>query len=157
MQTVPNSKKRRAAVAAILFLFSAGGIASFPQTPSPVLKPRARVAFEHSLPKLNGDQLKATIVEVHYGPGESSRQHSHPCAVIGYILEGTLRTQVAGEAEAIYRAGESFYEAPNSVHAISANASATEPATFLAYFVCDHESALSVDVPGAKAQEQGGK
>jgi quercetin dioxygenase-like cupin family protein len=126
-------------------------------SPSAAPKPRARVAFSHALPKLNGDQLKATIVEVHYGPGESSPQHSHPCAVIGYVLEGTLRTQVKGQSEAIYKVGESFYEAPNVIHAVSANASATDPATFLAYFVCDRETMLSVDVPQSPNQSQGGK
>lgn len=127
---------------------------------SAATKPRARVAFSHPLPKLNGNQLNATIVEVHYGPGESSPPHSHPCAVIGYVLEGTLRTQVQGQPEAIYKTGESFYESPNGVHAVSANASRTEPATFLAYFVCDHETQLSVDVPpnpDPKAHAQGGR
>jgi quercetin dioxygenase-like cupin family protein len=54
---------------------------------------------------------------------------------------------VKGEAEAIYKAGESFYEAPNGVHLVSANASAAEPAKLLATMICDHEAPLSVDVP----------
>ena len=106
---------------------------------------RARVAFTHALPDLDGRHLKATVVEVTYGPGESSNPHSHPCAVIGYVLEGTLRTQVQGEREAVYRVGESFYEAANGVHQVSANASETERARFIAYFVCDHDGPLSVD------------
>jgi quercetin dioxygenase-like cupin family protein len=108
---------------------------------------RARVAFFHALPSMDGGHLEATIVEVAYGPGESSKPHTHPCAVIGYILEGTYRTQVKGEPEAIYKAGESFYEAPNGVHLVSANASQTAPLKFLAYFTCDHHAPLSTDVP----------
>jgi quercetin dioxygenase-like cupin family protein len=96
---------------------------------------------------LDGDHLKATVVEVHYAAGESSPPHSHPCAVIGYVIAGALRTRAGSEPEAIYRAGEGFYEAPNLVHELSANASQTEPATFLAYFVCDHDAPLSTDVP----------
>ncbi len=113
---------------------------------------RARVAFAHALPAMNGEHLKVTLVEVRYGPGESSPPHSHPCPVIGYVVEGAIRSQVKGEPEAIYKAGESFYEAPNGVHQVSANASATEPAELLAYFVCDHEAPLSTDVakPGGK-------
>ena len=107
----------------------------------------AGIAFSHTLPQLDGTQLKATIVEVTYGPGESSRPHSHPCPVIGYVIEGALRTQVKGEAEAIYKAGQSFYEAPNGVHMISANASDKAPVKFLAYFVCDHDTPLSVAPP----------
>lgn len=78
-----------------------------------------RIAFSHTLPRLDGAHLKATIVEVTYGPGEFSPPHSHPCAVIGFLVEGALRTQVKGEAEAVYNPGQSFYEAPNGVHTIS--------------------------------------
>ncbi len=115
---------------------------------------RARVAFEHELPRLNGDKLNITIVEVNYGPGESSEPHSHPCPVIGYVLEGTLRTQVKGEPEAIYKAGESFYEAPNGVHLVSANASDKERARLLAYFICDQHAPLSTTAPENKATEE---
>jgi quercetin dioxygenase-like cupin family protein len=118
-----------------------------PQTspgPSPSKRQQDRTLFSRSLPKLDGNNIRVTIVEVSYGPGESSKPHSHPCPVIGYVLEGSLRMKVAGEPEAMYNAGESFYEAPNGVHEISANASQTKPAKFIAYFVCDRETSLSI-------------
>ena len=121
---------------------------ALPASNAPTEKPeRARVAFSHDLPHMNGDRLKATIVEVNYGPGEFSTAHSHPCPVIGYVLAGALRTQVKGEPEAIYRQGQTFYEAPNGIHQVSANASQTEPTKFLAIFVGDHEGPLSTDAP----------
>jgi quercetin dioxygenase-like cupin family protein len=96
---------------------------------------------------LDGGRLTAKVVEVTYGPGESSPRHSHPCAVIGYVIEGAVRMQVKGEPEFIYKTGQSFYEAPNGVHAVSANASKTKPARFLAYFTCDRETPLTVAAP----------
>jgi quercetin dioxygenase-like cupin family protein len=105
---------------------------------------QTRIVFSHSLPRLDGNHLKVTMVEVSYGPGESSLPHSHPCPVIGYVLEGSVRMKTKGEAEAVYRAGESFYESPNGVHEVSANASPTKVAKFIAYFVCDRETPLSV-------------
>lgn len=116
---------------------------------------QARIPFAHDLPRLDGSHLKVTVVEVRYDPGESSPPHSHPCPVIGYVIEGTLRTQVRGQPEAVYKAGESFYEAPNGVHLISANASDKKPAKFIAYFVCDHDAPLSVESPDHPAS--GGK
>lgn len=107
---------------------------------------RARPVFCKSLSKMNGEHLKAVLLEIRYGPGEASSPHSHPCAVIGYVVEGTLRTQVKGEPEMIYKAGDSFYEAPGGVHLVSANASSTEPAKFIALMICDHDAPLSVDV-----------
>jgi quercetin dioxygenase-like cupin family protein len=116
---------------------------------------RARVVFSHELPRVNGDKLSVSVVEVNYAPGESSMPHSHPCPVIGYVLEGTLRTQVKGEPEIVYKTGESFYEAPNGVHLVSANPSHTTSTKLLAYFVCDHDTPLSIAVP--EAQGAGGK
>jgi len=113
-----------------------------------------RVANEQVLPQLDGGKLKATLVEVTYAPGAGSSPHSHPCPVIGYVVSGELRTQVMGGAEAKYKAGESFYEPPNGVHLVSANASKTEPAKLLAIFVCDHEAELSTPV---NPQTQKGK
>jgi quercetin dioxygenase-like cupin family protein len=106
--------------------------------------------FSHALPHLDGDHLKATVVEVTYAPGESDPPHSHPCAVIVYVIEGSYRSQVKGQPEAIYHPGESFYEAPNGVHQISANASDKVPVRFLAYFVCDRDMPLTVPAPETK-------
>jgi quercetin dioxygenase-like cupin family protein len=109
-----------------------------------------RTALSHALPSLDGGQLRVTVVEVTYGPGGSSPPHSHPCAVIGYVVEGALRTQVKDEPVAIHRAGESFYEEPDGVHLVSANASDKERVRFIAYFTCDHDTPLSVAVPEAQ-------
>jgi quercetin dioxygenase-like cupin family protein len=124
-------------------------------SPAPVPQPpaaeRAHVAFNHALPPLDGSRLHVTIVEVNYGPGESSAPHTHPCPVVGYVLEGSLRTQVAGQPQAVYHPGESFYEAPNGVHLVSANAGAASPAKFLAFFVCDNDTPLSSPVSASKS------
>jgi quercetin dioxygenase-like cupin family protein len=109
--------------------------------------------MSHSLPRLDGRNLKITMIEVKYGPGESAPPHSHPCPVVGYVLEGALRTQMKGASEAVYKAGESFYEAPNALH--QANASRSESVKFLAYFVCDHDAPLSVGT--AESPTSGGK
>jgi len=115
-------------------------------------KDRARIVLAQQLPALEGARLKATLVEVNYGPGEASTPHSHPCPVIGYVVEGALRTQFKGEPEMTYKAGDSFYEPPNSIHVVSANASSTKPAKLIAYLLCDQETPLSVDVAESGAQ-----
>jgi quercetin dioxygenase-like cupin family protein len=114
-----------------------------------------QAAFSHALPRMEGSHLRAMIIEVRYGPGESSPPHSHPCPVIGYVVEGAVRMQVKGQPAATYKVGTSFYEAPNGFHLISANASDKKPAKFIAYFVCDHETPLSVAPPETPAS--GGK
>ena len=120
-------------------------------------KDHAQMVISQALPVLDGDHLKAVLLEVRYGPGEASPPHRHPCAVVGYVVEGSLRTRLEGQPEMIYQAGQSFYEAPNGVHLISANASSTEPAKLLAYFICDRDTPLSIDVPEHKGPEGGSR
>jgi len=108
---------------------------------------RGPAPYVHALEPMDGSRLKVTLVEVRYGPGESSKPHSHPCPVIGYVIEGAYRTQVRGEPEAVHTAGQSFYEAANGAHVVSANASADRPVRFLAYFTCDRDTPLMRPVP----------
>ena len=121
--------------------------------PKPAQTARSRNVISQPLPKLNGDQLTVHVVEVRFGPGEQSQPHTHPCPVIGYVLEGAVRMQVKGGEEKIYHVGESFYEAPNGVHLLSANASQTMPAHFLATFVCDHQAPLSSPAPADQGKQ----
>ena len=102
-----------------------------------------KVVTAQAIPSLNGAKLKATVIEVSYPPGGSSSAHRHPCPIIGYILEGSFRTQVEGGQVTVYKKGETFYEPPNGIHQVSANASATEPVRFLAYFLCDSDAPLT--------------
>jgi quercetin dioxygenase-like cupin family protein len=57
--------------------------------------------------------------------------------------------QLAGQEPRTYRAGESFFETPADVHAVSENASQTAPARFLVFFTCDREGPRSLPVPSA--------
>src|SRR5436309_2426018 len=84
-------------------------VASLPDSPP---KDRTRIVLSKALPKLDGEHLNATLVEVRYGPGEASSPHSHPCAVMAYVVQGAVRTRVKGQAETVYAVGDSFYEAP---------------------------------------------
>lgn len=108
---------------------------------------QAQEIFKHALPEMDGKNLKVHIVDVPYAPGETSTAHTHPCPVIGYVVSGAIRHKVKGEPEAVYHAGQTFYEAPNGIHEVSSNDSKTEPAHLLAIFVCDHETPLTKRVP----------
>ena len=125
---------------------AATGVALVAQ-PSPAKPSRSREALTRELPRLDGTKLVATMVEVTYEPGGANPAHRHPCPVVGYLLEGHLRMQLEGQPDRVLGPGETFYESPDDVHVVSANASADRPVRFLAYFVCDHATPFSVPVP----------
>lgn len=91
----------------------------------------------------NAPGLRLTAVRVTYGPGESSHAHQHGGFLIAYVLQGAVVSQVEGEPERIFRAGESWSESPGAHHIISRNASTTEPAAFLVVFVAAKDAALT--------------
>jgi quercetin dioxygenase-like cupin family protein len=113
-----------------------------------------RLVIAQRMPQLDGKNLTSTLVEVSYPPGGASQAHSHPCAVIAYVLEGEIESQVQGQPAAIYKAGQTFYEPPHGVHAISRNASQTKPARLLAYFLCDQPGPLTVPPPNANKENK---
>jgi quercetin dioxygenase-like cupin family protein len=100
--------------------------------------PSAAVVKQLMLKDLVGISGKEALMStVTYPPGGSSPPHRHDAQVFVYVLEGELIMQVQGGAKVTLRAGDTFYESPSDVHAVSANASQTAPATFLVFILKD--------------------
>jgi quercetin dioxygenase-like cupin family protein len=71
-------------------------------------------------------------------PGNGSGPHRHPGSyTVGYILSGTYEVKIDDGPLRTLHAGEVFYEPPNALHAVSRNASATEPLKYLVIQVSD--------------------
>ncbi len=85
------------------------------------------------LPEVSGKEGMMLIVE--YAPGASSAAHRHNAYTFVYVLEGSVVMQVKGGKEVTLRPGQTFYESPDDVHSISRNASSTNPAKILVFFV----------------------
>ena len=83
------------------------------------------------------DKLSATLVEVTVAPGQRSTAHKHPGFVLGYVLEGTFRFQMAGQPERVLRVGETFYEPPGGTHLVAESASDRRPARVLAIVIAE--------------------
>jgi quercetin dioxygenase-like cupin family protein len=96
-----------------------------------------RPVYSEAIANIPGKVLNSVIVS--YPPGAKSLAHRHaPSAFIyAFVLSGTIRSQVGAEPAKIYRAGESWTEAPGAHHVISENASETQPASLLAIFISD--------------------
>jgi quercetin dioxygenase-like cupin family protein len=93
--------------------------------------------FAQTIPNIPGKSLIAVVVD--YVPGGASPSHTHAKSafIFGYVLSGEIESQVNDGPRRVFRTGESFYETPGSLHSVSRNASATEPAKLLAVFVVD--------------------
>src|ERR1043165_1990012 len=75
------------------------------------------------------------MITVEYPPGSSDPIHRHNAHAFVYVLEGTIVMQVRGGKEVTLTPGQTFYEAPDDVHVVGRNASATKPAKFVVFLV----------------------
>lgn len=81
------------------------------------------------------------MLTVEYAPGASTAAHRHDAHTFVYVLEGAIVMQVEGGQPVTVKAGETFYESPTDVHTVSRNASSTEAARFVVFFVKNRDVA----------------
>jgi quercetin dioxygenase-like cupin family protein len=82
------------------------------------------------------------VREIRLEPGQQAGRHLHPCAVLGYIVEGSAIYQIEGEEAQVLPAGSAFYEPADTVIANFGNASETESMQFVAFYLLDGEQEL---------------
>jgi quercetin dioxygenase-like cupin family protein len=82
------------------------------------------------------------VREIRLAPGQQAGRHLHPCAVLGYIVEGTAIYQIEGETAQVLPAGSAFYEPADTVIANFGNASETASMQFVAFYLLDGEQEL---------------
>jgi quercetin dioxygenase-like cupin family protein len=71
-------------------------------------------------------------------PGTGAGAHRHPGShTVGYILEGSYEVKIGDGPLRKLGPGETFYEAPNALHAVSRNGSKTAPVKYLVIQVSD--------------------
>jgi quercetin dioxygenase-like cupin family protein len=88
---------------------------------------------------------EVTMLTLDIPPGGGSPAHRHPGHyAFGYVLEGAYKIKVGDGPEKVLHKGEAFYEAPGELHAVSGNASDTEPAKVLVVMVVESGKPLTV-------------
>jgi quercetin dioxygenase-like cupin family protein len=89
---------------------------------------------------------EVTMLTLDIPPGGGSPPHRHPGHhIFGYVLEGAYAIKLDDGPEKTLTKGETFYEAPGRLHAVSRNASETTPAKVLVVILA--ESGKPVTVP----------
>jgi quercetin dioxygenase-like cupin family protein len=90
--------------------------------------------------------MELAMITVEYAPGATDPVHTHHGQAMVYVLEGTVVMQVKGGAPVTLAAGQTFYEGPNDVHVVGRNASSTERAKFVVFFVKEKGAPVLVPV-----------
>ncbi len=100
--------------------------------------------FDQKLQDIPGKS--GQVLTVTFAPGESSAQHRHNAHTFVYVLEGSVVMGVRGSEPVTLKAGETFYENPDDIHEVSRNASDTEAAKILVFFIKGTDAPPTVPV-----------
>jgi quercetin dioxygenase-like cupin family protein len=99
---------------------------------------------------LPGKEVVMSVIE--QPPGARGKPHRHYAQVFVYVLQGRVIMQVKGGPRLTLGPGQTFYEDPADIHTVSANASSTEPAKFLAILIKDKGRPITFPVPPGRVQ-----
>ena len=113
-------------IAALAGAFSLGVVVAQQVLPAT----KATQVMQQAIAEFPGHEVTMTILDI--PPGGGSAPHRHPTTHnFGYVLEGSYRIKLDDGPERVLTKGDTFYEAANQLHAVSRNASNTEPAKVL--------------------------
>jgi quercetin dioxygenase-like cupin family protein len=114
----------------------------FMSAPAPAGSPAAarpatsnKILSCEPLPHVPGKSITTQIVN--FPPQAYTPAHRHPGSVSVVVLEGTVRSQIAGTPAMDYHAGETFFEPPGALHLFAENPDSKVPAKILATYVAD--------------------
>ena len=108
--------------------------------PTPMSAPEssgARRSGELARYPLTGplEGFDAVLVELNFGPGVSAPAHRHPGFVLGYVVNGQMRSAINHEADQIVPAGGTFFEPSGALHTTFGSARADAPVRIVAFLV----------------------
>jgi quercetin dioxygenase-like cupin family protein len=119
----------------ILSLLALGLSALAAQAAGPGLDAKVTTLMEKDLSGMPGKE--GTMLVVEYPPGSQDPIHRHHAHGFIYVLSGSVIMQVKGGKQVTLKPGDTYYEGPDDVHTVGRNASKTEPAKFVVFFVKD--------------------
>jgi quercetin dioxygenase-like cupin family protein len=112
--------------------------------PTETLKP----LLQQVLPNVKGKTFTSALVD--FPPNARAVPHRHGQAfVYAYVLEGTVRSQLAGQPVSTYHQGDNWVEPPGAHHLLTENTSPTHRARLLVVFISDTGEKIKVDDPAS--------
>ena len=97
--------------------------------------PEAKVTelFSKDLKEFPGKE--GQMITVEYPPGCVDPVHRHNAHGFIYVLEGSIIMQVKGGKQVTLKPGDTFYEGPDDLHTVGRNASKTDSAKFVVFWL----------------------
>ena len=126
-----------------------------PDTRFPPLK--REPLLEEELPSANPAVRLVKGARIRFAPGQPTGLHRHPISTVGVVTAGSFDFQVEGQPARLLKAGDSFFEPAGRTIVQFDNASATEPAEIVAFYLADTKQRPAIEMLAGGMDSQLGK
>ena len=123
------------------------GPMSTPETSGP--RPSGELARYALTGPLEG--FDAVLVELNFQPGVSVPEHRHPGPILGYVVDGRMRTAINHQADQIVPAGGTFFEPHGALHTSFSSANPEAAVRAVAFLVVPSGSPLTEPATARRA------
>lgn len=136
-------KRTLIALVALSAISAAAIAADFP--------PLQRVPLlEEAIPSTNPPVKLVRGARIRFAPRQPTGLHRHPISVVGVVTAGSFVIKKEGEPEKVVKTGEPFFEPAGVTTERFDNASDTEPAELVAFFLTDSKDRALIEMLGQK-------
>ena len=94
------------------------------------------------------------VREIDFQRNQKTGLHRHPCPVVSYVVEGTIRFQIRGQKMQIIHAGQVCYEPAGAIIEHFDNASDHASAKFIPYYLLNGQKELIEMLPATQTKPQ---
>jgi quercetin dioxygenase-like cupin family protein len=106
--------------------------------------------LEEAIPSTNPAIKLVRGARIRFAPRQPTGFHRHPISVAGVVTAGSFIIKKEGEPEKVVKTGEPFFEAAGVTTERFDNASDTEPAEIVAFFLTDTKDRPLIEMLGSK-------
>ena len=106
--------------------------------------------LEEAIPSANPAIKLVRGARIRFVPRQTTGLHRHPISVAGVVTAGSFIFKREGEPEKVIKAGDPFFEPAGVTTEKFDNASSTEPAELVAFYLTDSKDRALIEMLGAK-------
>ena len=106
--------------------------------------------LEEAIPSTNPAIKLVRGARIRFAPRQTTGLHRHPISVAGVVTAGSFIFKREGEPEKVIKTGDSFFEPAGVTTERFDNASSTEPAELIAFYLTDSRDRAVIEMLGTK-------
>jgi quercetin dioxygenase-like cupin family protein len=113
--------------------------------------------LEEELPAANPTVRLIKGARIKFAPGQPTGLHRHPISTVGVVTAGSFTLQLEGKPAQLLKTGDSFFEPAGHTILKFDNASASEPAEIVCFYLADTKERPPIEMLAGGLDSQLGK